>query len=146
MNKSNVIKILLIVLFTLPVACIEKVDTTRKVDSEKLATEDMPLERTIYYIAFLRRGPKWTADITPEIEEVLKGHFANIEKLKSEGKLALVGPFLEQSGDSALAGLFLFRVDSIEQAISLVEQDPGIKAGRYTYEVVPWYGPKNLTY
>jgi len=84
--------------------------------------------------------------MTPEIEKVLEGHFVNIKKLTDEGKLVLAGPFMEQTGDSALAGLFIFRVDSIAEAIRLAEQDPGVQAGRFTFEAVAWYGPKNLTY
>ncbi len=147
-NLSILKKLVLAAILVFSVSCIEKVDTPGqvKLDSAKVEVEDAPTEMAEYFVVFLKRGPKWTAEMTPEIEKVLEGHFANIEKMKSEGKLALVGPFLEQTGDSALAGLYILKVDSIEQAISLTEQDPCVISGRFIYEIVPWYGPKGLTY
>ncbi len=145
---SIITKLALAAILVFSVSCIEKVDTPGqiKLDSAIVEVEDSPTEMAEYFIVFLRRGPKWTAEMTPEIEKVLEGHFANIKKLTAEGKLALAGPFFGQEGDSALAGLFIFRVDSIAEAIRLAEQDPGVQAGRFTFEAVAWYGPKGLTY
>ena len=46
----------------------------------------------------------------------------------------------------ALAGIFVFDVPTIEEARALAGDDPAVKAGRLTVEVVPWYGPVGLTY
>ena len=143
---SIITKLSLAAILVFSVSCIEKVDTPGQVKLDSAMVEDAPIEMAEYFVVFLKRGPKWTAEMTPEIEKVLEGHFANIEKMKSEGKLALVGPFFGQEGEGALAGLFIFRVDSIEEAIRLAEQDPGVQAGRFTFEAVTWYGPKGLTY
>ena len=146
MNLSILKKLVLAAILVFSVSCIEKVDTPGQVKLDSAMVEDAPIEMAEYFVVFLKRGPKWTGEMTPEIEKVLEGHFANIEKMKSEGKLALVGPFFGQEGEGALAGLFIFRVDSIEEAIRLAEQDPGVKSGRFTFEAVAWYGPKGLTY
>ena len=143
---SIITKLALATILVFSVSCIEKVDTPGQVKLDSAIVEDAPFEMAEYFFVFLRRGPNWTAEMTPEIENFLEGHFANIEIMKSEGKLALVGPFLEQTGDSALAGFYILKVDSIEQAISLTEQDPCVISGRFIYEIVPWYGPKGLTY
>lgn len=143
---SIVRKLALAAILVFSVSCIEKVDTLGRVKLDSAIVENAQTEMSEYFIVFLRRGPKWTAEMTPEIEKVLEGHFANIKKLTDEGKLVLAGPFMEQTGDSALAGLFIFRVDSIAEAIRLAEQDPGVQAGRFTFEAVAWYGPKGLTY
>lgn len=143
---SIVTKLAVAAILVFSVSCIEKVDTPGQVKLDSAIVEDAPTEMAEYFIVFLRRGPKWTAEMTPEIEKVLEGHFANIKKLTDAGKLVLAGPFSGQEGDSALAGLFIFRVDSIEEAIRLAEQDPGVQAGRFTFEAVTWYGPKGLTY
>lgn len=103
-------------------------------------------EMSRYYAVFLRRGPAWTAEATPAVKAIGEGHMANIRRLAAEGKLVVAGPFLDQTGDHALAGLFIFRVDSAEATKALVETDPAVKAGRFTYEIVPWLGPKNLRY
>lgn len=143
---SIITKLAVAAILVFSVSCIEKVDTPGQVKIDSAMVEDGPTEMAEYFIVFLRRGPKWTAEMTPEIEKVLEGHFANIKKLTDAGKLVLAGPFSGQGGDSALAGLFIFRVDSIEEAIRLAEQDPGVQAGRFTFEAVTWYGPKGLTY
>ena len=143
---SIVTKLALAAILVFSVSCIEKVDTPGQVKLDSAMVEDAPTEMAEYFVVFLKRGPKWTAEMTPEIEKVLEGHFANIKKLTREGKLAVAGPFFGQEGEGALAGLFIFKVDSIEEAIRLAEQDPGVQAGRFTFEAITWYGPKGLTY
>lgn len=110
----------------------------------KAAEPKVEMEK--YFITFLRRGPAWTAERTPEVIAVGEGHMNNIRRLASLGKLVIAGPFLEQSGEGALAGLFIFRVPTIEEARELTESDPAVKAKRFTYEIVPWLGPKTLKY
>jgi uncharacterized protein len=99
-----------------------------------------------YFMVFLRRGPAWTAEVTPATRAVSQGHMENIQRLTSAGKLVVAGPFLEQSGERALAGLFLLRVETLDEAKAVVDSDPAVKAGRFVYEIVPWMGPTNLKY
>jgi uncharacterized protein len=101
-----------------------------------------------YYMAFLRRGPAWTKERTPEAVEASKGHMANIERLAKCGKLVIAGPFdvPADAPPDALAGIFIFDVATREEALALSQQDPAVKAGRFAIEVLPWYGPTGLTY
>ena len=48
--------------------------------------------------------------------------------------------------DRALAGIFILRVASMEAAKAAVDSDPAVKAGRFVYEIVPWWGPASLRY
>ena len=98
----------------------------------------------MYYMVFLRRGPAWTAAATPEATKVSQGHRANIDRLTKEGLMVVAGPFEGTSGDRALAGIFILRVDSMEAAKAAVDTDPAVKAGRFVYEIVPWWGPAAL--
>jgi uncharacterized protein YciI len=104
------------------------------------------VEMTTYYMVLLRRGPAWTAATTPESAAVSKGHQENIQKLTAAGKMVVAGPFLDQTGAQALAGLFILRVASLDEAKATVSSDPAVKAGRFTYEIVPWLGPRTLKY
>lgn len=104
------------------------------------------IEMTTYYMVLLRRGPAWTATATPESAAVSKGHQENIQKLTAAGKMVVAGPFLDQTGAQALAGLFILRVASLDEAKETVSTDPAVKAGRFTFEIVPWMGPKTLKY
>lgn len=94
-----------------------------------------PSEMTTYYFGLISRGPKWTPERTPETEKLQADHMANINRLAKEGKLVIAGPF-ENAGN--YAGVFIFKVASLEEAKALSETDPAVKAGRLTVEVHPW--------
>ena len=103
-------------------------------------------EMRLYYMVFLRRGPAWTAATTPAATAVSRAHRANIDRLTKEGLMVVAGPFEGTSGDRALAGIFILRVASMEAAKAAVDSDPAVKAGRFVYEIVPWWGPAALRY
>src|SRR5687768_6560436 len=105
-----------------------------------------PPDMRVYYMVFLRRGPAWTTAVTPETTRVNQGHRANIDRLTKEGLMVVAGPFEGTSGDRALAGIFILRVPSMEAARAAVETDPAITAGRFVFEIVPWWGPATLRY
>jgi uncharacterized protein YciI len=78
-----------------------------------------------YVLAILKTGP---ANVAPgkERDEIFKGHFANINRLAGEGKLVVAGPF---DDDGGWRGIFIFNVETIEEAKKLTETDPVIKSG-----------------
>jgi len=90
---------------------------------------------TRYYFGLIRRGPKWTAERTPETEKLQAGHMANINAMAKAGKLVIAGPF-ENAGE--YAGVFIFKVETLEEAKALSDQDPAVKAGRLIVDVHPW--------
>jgi uncharacterized protein YciI len=61
-----------------------------------------------------------------ERDEMFKGHFANINRLAAEGKLALAGPF---DGANGWRGLFILAVSDIEEAKQLTATDPVVSSG-----------------
>ncbi len=67
---------------------------------------------------------------------------ANIERLGSQKKLAIAGPFGEN--DMAFRGLYIFNVATVEEAQKLTESDPAVKAGIFEAVLVPWYGSASL--
>lgn len=93
------------------------------------------------YIAFLVRGEKWTPDKTPETEAIQKAHLANIVRLAELKKLVVAGPF---GDDGTLRGIFVFRVDSIDEARALAATDPAVKAGRLVLQIHPWVVPEGI--
>lgn len=99
-------------------------------------------EMMTYYLGLIYRGEKWTAERTPEVEELQKAHLAHIGEMAKSGKLILAGPFADNGN---LRGLFLFKVDTLEEAKALSESDPAVKAGRLKIELHPWYAAKGIT-
>jgi len=98
-------------------------------------------EMTTYYVGFLYKGPSWTPEVTAETQKIQEGHIANIERLAAEGKIVLAGPFSD-GGD--LRGMFVYKVASVEEARTLAETDPAVKAGRLRIEIHPWYSAKGI--
>jgi uncharacterized protein YciI len=93
-----------------------------------------------YVLVILKTGP------TPlpkgeKRDEMFKGHFANMERLANEGKLAVAGPL---DGVDGWRGLFIFAVKDIEEAKKLTETDPVIINGEMVAEYHKHYGSAAL--
>ena len=93
-----------------------------------------------YVMAFLKRGPN--RDLPKdEANKLQAAHMANIGKLAEAGKLVLAGPFF---GDGDLRGIYIFNVETVEEAEALTNTDPAIQAGSLVMELIPWYGSAAL--
>ena len=93
-----------------------------------------------YVMAFLKRGPNRDLD-SVQAMNLQMAHLENIVKMAEDNKLVLAGPFLD-SGE--IRGIYIFNVQSIEQAKLMVETDPAIKAGSLSMELKEWYGSAAL--
>jgi uncharacterized protein len=93
-----------------------------------------------YVMAFLKTGPNQITDSVKRIE-MQKAHLKNIIRLANEGKLIVAGPFLD---DQPVEGIFIFNVESIEEAKALTNTDPAIQSGELVMELRPWYGSAAL--
>lgn len=89
-----------------------------------------------YVMAFLKAGPNRDQDSTTRAQ-LQRAHLDNIMRLSNEGKLVLAGPFLD---DEEIRGIYIFNVETIEDAENLTNSDPAIKAGSLVMELHPWYG------
>ena len=102
---------------------------------------ETPQKLVTVYLAFLVRGEKWTAEKTPQTEEIQKAHLANIGRLAEMKKLVVAGPF----GDNGnLRGIFVFRVNSMEEGRTLTLTDPAVQAGRLALDLHPWLVPEGI--
>ncbi len=104
--------------------------------------QNVPPEMTTYYVAFLKRGPKWTPGETPELQRLQEAHLAHIREMFGKGKLVTAGPFTD---GGELRGMFIFQVGSLEEAQALSNDDPAVKAGRLVIELHPWFAAKGLS-
>ncbi|MEN2413739.1 YciI family protein [Flavobacterium mesophilum] len=89
-----------------------------------------------YVFCLLKSGTNTTAS-KEETQKLFEGHMANIGKLAKEGKLAVAGPFMKN--DRNYRGIYIFNVETIEEAKALVATDPAIKANLLEAELTPWY-------
>ncbi len=89
-----------------------------------------------YVFCLLKSGSNTTAS-KEETKKLFEGHMANINKLAEEGKLVVAGPFMKN--DRNYRGIYVFNVETVEEAKKLVETDPAIKANLLEAELTPWY-------
>ncbi|OGT58255.1 MAG: hypothetical protein A3E01_03685 [Gammaproteobacteria bacterium RIFCSPHIGHO2_12_FULL_63_22] len=90
-----------------------------------------------YVLVVLKTGP------TPvpkgeKRDAMFAGHFANMDRLAKAGKLALAGPFSKDP--DGWRGLFVFAVETIDEAKELTSTDPVIINGEMVAEYHVWYG------
>jgi len=143
MKKIFTLIIPLIFLFS----CQPKVETVEEdtnlieydsVLASKLGADDYGMSR--YVMAFLKRGPNRPKD-SVHSAELQKAHMDNIGRMAEEGKLSLAGPFLS---DGDLRGIYIFNVETVEEAEALTNSDPAIQYGSLEMELIPWYGSAAL--
>ncbi|MBO9584068.1 MAG: hypothetical protein J7574_07905 [Flavobacterium sp.] len=89
-----------------------------------------------YVFCLLKSGSNTTVS-KEESKKLFEGHMANIGKLAKEGKLVVAGPFMKN--DRNYRGIFIFNVETIEEAKTLIATDPAIKANLLEAELTPWY-------
>ncbi|MBW4360805.1 YciI family protein [Flavobacterium taihuense] len=136
--KKAILTLLLLVNFNL----LFSQETNSSYD-EKLAKSLNADERGMkqYVFCILKTGSNTTAT-DEEKNELFKGHMANITKLAKEGKLVLAGPFMKN--DRNYRGIYIFNVNTVEEAKALVVTDPAVKANIFEVELTPWYGTAAL--
>jgi uncharacterized protein YciI len=93
-----------------------------------------------YVLVILKTGPNRMPP-GAERDAMFEGHFANMNRLAAEGKLALAGPF---DGAEGWRGLFVFAVPEIEEARTLVATDPVVIHGEMVPEFHKYYGSAAL--
>src|SRR5688500_13998331 len=106
--------------------------------AKSLGADERGMRR--YVLVILKTGPT-RVPAGPERDEMFKGHFANINRLSVEGKLALAGPL---DGVDGWRGLFVFAVPDIDEAKKHVGTDPVIIKGEMVAEYHVHYGSAAL--
>lgn len=102
--------------------------------AKKLRADEWGMHK--YVMAILKTGPNrdWSKEASDSLQAA---HMANIGRMAEEGSLVLAGPFLD---NGEMRGIYIFDVESIEEAQKLTETDPAIQAGSLVMELHPWYG------
>ena len=111
--------------------CLEESQMT-----EQSSAAPDPEEMETVYLGLLRRGDAWTPEVTQEVMDLQEAHLANIRRLAETGKLIAAGPLTD---DDDIRGVYIFRVDSMEEALELTQTDPAVQAGRLAIDLHPWW-------
>src|SRR5260370_27255748 len=96
-----------------------------------------PQSKLVHFqMAILKKGPKWTGAQAPETQKILHQHLINVLALLDSGRAVVAGPL---GDDTDLAGIFILRASSTEEAKTWVDADPAVKAGLFVAEMHPWW-------
>ncbi len=89
-----------------------------------------------FHMAILKKGPQWDATKEADRMLILKQHLANVIELLNSGKAVIAGPL---GSENDLAGIFVLRAATAEEAKGMVDADPAVKAGLMVGEMHPWW-------
>lgn len=87
-----------------------------------------------FHMALLKHGPKYIATGMPK--DLQSQHLAHVLSLLESGKAVIAGPLGDQ-GD--IAGIYVLRAKSKEEAREWVDNDPAVKAGFFVADMHPWW-------
>jgi uncharacterized protein YciI len=93
------------------------------------------------YVLVILKSSSTPVPPGPERDAMFRGHFANMERLAADGKLVLAGPLDKVDG---WRGLFVFAVEDIEEAKTLVATDPVVAQGEMVAEYHRYFGSAAL--
>ena len=89
----------------------------------------------------LLRRPADAPDLPDDdLERIQEEHLAYHAMLRASGHVVTNGPVVDQP-DPSLRGLTFYRTGSVEESRRLAEDDPAVRAGRLTVEIMTWYCP-----
>lgn len=94
---------------------------------------------TTYQLVMLKKGPSAATAATPEGQVVLKDHVAHLYKLAADGIAMVAGPFTD---GGEIQGILVVKTDTPEKALAIEAADPGVKAGIFAMEALPFLSPE----
>jgi uncharacterized protein len=107
--------------------------------SSSAASSQEQLKMTTYQLVVLTKGPSAAIVSSPEGQKLLKEHIAHIYKLGADGKAVAAGPFRDEG---EIQGIIMMKAATPEEAREIEGADPGVKAGIFTMEVLPFMSPE----
>lgn len=89
-----------------------------------------------YCVSFLIEGPNYRSFPPEQLEENHWAHLRYLFSLKEAGKLVVNGPMSEHAD---IRGVSIWNTNDVEEVRTLLNGDPAVQAGRFTFEVYPYF-------
>jgi len=105
------------------------------------AAQPAPIEMTTYQMVLLKKGPKSPPSDPEQLMKMQTEHLSRLAELNRKRVNLLYGPIV--APDSPIAGIAILDVKTADEAKQAFADDPFVKAGVMSPEILPWYGPKN---
>jgi len=94
------------------------------------------------YVVFLRPDPDRKTIPLEDRQRIMDSHMANIKKMADDGVLVAAGPM--EDTPTTISGIFVFKSQSLSEALRIAAQDPTVVARRNTVDVHAWWGPAGI--
>ena len=134
----TVLALMAIVQPFLPAVALAEAGRAANVQAQEKKTDDFKM--TTYQAVFVTKGPKWTDTPATEAEPVIAAHREYMRQLLTSGR-ALISGTLSGPSPSPLRGVYILG-GTPEQAKEIASSDPGVKDGRWAFEILQWMGPE----
>jgi uncharacterized protein YciI len=89
--------------------------------------------RLVPHLVVFRLGEAWAHGVPSARHPALQAHGRYVDRLFDEGTLVIAGPLLNDSGvvalDAVTGAVFVLRAATSQEARSLAEADPAVRAG-----------------
>jgi len=92
---------------------------------------------TRYYVGVVNNGPQWTE----QVDEVTKQNRAYLADLVTAGKLVGAG---QVTDSKEVRWVLFFKGESVDEAKTIIDEAPAVKAGRFVGAVRPAWGTKGM--
>ncbi|NND00302.1 MAG: hypothetical protein HKN85_08985 [Gammaproteobacteria bacterium] len=89
--------------------------------------DDKSLQR---FIVHIETGDNWDQSLQPAEQAKFSEHSANMKRLRTEGRILFGARYGEY-------GLLIIQVESLASAKAILDADPGVLAGTFTYRIEP---------
>ena len=95
-----------------------------------------------YTLSFLIEGPNYRTYPEADLQENHRAHLRHLFELKQSGKLLVNGPLM---GHGNIRGVSVWSSTDPEEVRGFLSDDPAIKAGRFVFEVYPYFSMPGST-
>lgn len=89
-----------------------------------------------YTLVFLKKGPHYDMLDPKELQLNQTQHLEYLLGLRSRGILCINGPVTDECD---IVGVSIYNSQNKDEINDLVRDDPGVKSGRFVYEIHSWF-------
>lgn len=94
------------------------------------------IAESAWFVLMHTPGPAWNPEVSFVAQKGVSQHRSYMNEQLQQGNLVLGGPFQDNSG-----GMMILKVNSIELAMEIANEDPAVQSGLLNVEVKSWLTP-----
>ncbi len=101
-----------------------------------MGIDDIHNKTKEYCLVLLKKGPEYNMPDEEVQQQNQAAHLSYLAELKANGLLALTGPVMHGGHIIEMA---VYNIADKQTVKALLENDPGVAAQRFTYELLTWF-------